>query len=225
MPKVDLVIFDCDGVLLDSEIISCQCAAEALHAVGLEIDVDTVFRRFVGTSRGDMAKQVAAEGYPVGPDFAERLEKSIVDAFEDRLCSIPGVDYALTKLPMLRCVASSSPVSYVRRGLQLTGLDHYFEPHLFSASMVRQGKPAPDLFLYAAQKMNVPPESCLVIEDSIPGIRAANAAGMPAFRFLGGSHIDLEKRPQDLTGVHAALTFSSMSKLPQLVEEFCRETA
>jgi HAD superfamily hydrolase (TIGR01509 family) len=223
MKQIELVIFDCDGVLLDSEIISCQCAAMALQAVGLQIDIDTVFQRFVGTSRGDMAKQVAAEGYPVGPDFANKLEQSVVEAFEDRLCSIPGVDCALAKLHMLRCVASSSAVPYIRRGLQLTGLDHFFEPHLFSASMVSHGKPAPDLFLYAAQRMNVSPNRCLVIEDSIPGIRAALAAGMPAFRFTGGSHFDLDKRPQDFTGVHSVQTFNSMLELPELIDKFCLE--
>jgi HAD superfamily hydrolase (TIGR01509 family) len=223
--KIELVIFDCDGVLLDSERISCECAVTAFQSVGLQIDIDTVFKRFVGVSRHDMARQIAAEGYPVGPNFATELEQSIVNAFEHQLHSIPGVEQALSRLRLPVCVASGSPLSYVRRGLALTGLSHFFEPHLFSASMVKRGKPAPDLFFYAAEQMSAAPEHCLVIEDSPSGVKAANAAGMPVFWFLGGSHIDLEKRPPDFTGAHAKLTFDSMPQLPDLIDSFCAKNS
>lgn len=221
MRKIDLVIFDGDGVLLDSERISCECATAALQSVGLQIDIDTVFRRFVGVSRDDMAKQVAAEGYPVGPNFATDLEHSIVDAFEKRLRAIPGVEQALSQIRLPVCVASGSPLPYVQRGLQLTGLSRFFGTHLFTASMVSRGKPAPDLFFYAAKKMGVAAEHCLVIEDSATGVKAANAAGMPVFWFLGGSHIDLQKRPPDFASAHADLTFDSMLQLPELIDRFC----
>lgn len=101
---------------------------------------------------------------------------------------------------MKSCVASGSSLEYIRRGLQLTGLLDFFEPHILSASMVRTGKPAPDLFLYAEEQMGVAPEHCLVIEDSSAGIKAANAAGMFVFWLLGGSHIDLKRRPPDFRG-------------------------
>lgn len=225
MRKLDLVIFDCDGVLLDSERISCECATAALQSVGLQIDIDTVFRRFVGVSRHEMAKQVAAEGYPVGPDFTAELERSIVTAFEQRLRCIPSIEQALSQLSLPVCVASGSPLPYVQRGLQLTGLSHFFGPHLYTASMVSRSKPAPDLFFYAAEQMGAAPERCLVIEDSSAGVRAANAAGMPVFWFLGGSHIDLQKRPPDLTSAHADLTFDSMPQLPELIQRFCENDA
>jgi len=223
--KIELVIFDCDGVLLDSERISCECAVAALQSVGLQIDIDTVFKRFVGVPRHDMAMQVAAEGYPVGSNFAADLEHSIVEVFEQRLHSVRGVEQALSRLTLPVCVASGSPLSYVRRGLALTGLSRFFEPHLFSSSMVSRGKPAPDLFLYAAEQMGVAPEHCLVIEDSPSGVKAANAAGMPVFWFLGGSHIDLEKRPPDFASAHADLTFDSMPQLPDLIDSFCAKNA
>jgi HAD superfamily hydrolase (TIGR01509 family) len=222
MRKIDLVIFDCDGVLLDSELISCDCAVNALQSAGMNIDIDTVLARFVGTSRRDMGRQVQAEGYAVNPDFAEKLERSIADAFEHRLRSMPGIEQALSQLTLQRCVASSSPVSYVRRGLELTKLSQFFGPHLFSASMVARGKPSPDIFLYAAEQMKVAPEHCLVIEDSLAGVKAANAAQMPVFWFLGGSHIDLEKRPLDLNSVRPDQIFESMWKLPELIGSFCQ---
>jgi HAD superfamily hydrolase (TIGR01509 family) len=222
MRKIDLVIFDCDGVLLDSELISCDCAVNALQSAGMNIDIDTVLARFVGTSRRDMGRQAQAEGYAVNPDFAEMLERSIADAFEHRLRSMPGIEQALSQLTLQRCVASSSPVSYVRRGLELTKLSQFFGPHLFSASMVARGKPSPDIFLYAAEQMKVAPEHCLVIEDSLAGVKAANAAQMPVFWFLGGSHIDLEKRPLDLNSVRPDQIFESMWKLPELIGSFCQ---
>ena len=220
LPRVDLLIFDCDGVLLDSERISCECAAAALQSVGMQIDVETVFRRFVGVSRHTMAEQIAAEGYPVAPDFVEQLERSITDAFERRLQSVRGAQEALSQLALPRCVASSSPLSYIRRGLALTGLSRFFEPHLFSASMVSHPKPAPDLFLYAAAQMNAAPGKCLVIEDSASGVKAANAAGMPVFWFLGGSHIDLENRPPDFDAAQADMTVASMLELPAAIQRF-----
>jgi len=223
MRKIELVIFDCDGVLLDSELISCECAVAAFQSVGFQTDTHTVFTRFLGIPRRDMVKQIAAEGYSIGEDFTEKLEHSIVDTFEHRLYSIRGIEDALSRLALPRCVISSSPVSYVRRGLELTKLSSFFEPHIFSASMVKRGKPAADLFLYAAKEMGAAPENCLVIEDASSGIEAANAAGMPVFWFLGGSHIDLKRRPPDLVSKHPNRTFNSMSDLPDLIDSFRQE--
>lgn len=223
MRQIELVIFDCDGVLLDSELISCECTVAAFQSVGLQIDAHTVFSRFLGIPRRDMVKQVAGEGYPVGEDFTEKLEHAIVAAFEDRLQSIHGIEDVLYRITLPRCVISSSPVSYVRRGLELTKLADFFEPYIFSASMVKHGKPAPDLFLYAAKEMGVAPEHCLVIEDAPSGVEAANRAGMPVFWFLGGSHIDLQKRPPDLAAKYPNRIFSSMSDLPDLIGSFCQD--
>ena len=218
MRKIELIIFDCDGVLIDSELISCECALEALQSVGMQIDLETVMKRYLGTSRREMARQLAAEGYPVRPDFTEVLEDAVAHAFEHRLTGIAGVRAALSAIDIPRCVASNSPLGYIRRGLQIAGLDDLFGPNLFSASMVASGKPAPDLFLYAAQSMGVAPQNCLVIEDSSVGVMAANLACMPVFWFLGGSHIDLKRRPIDSHSVNANLQFDTMAELPRLVE-------
>ncbi len=220
MGKIELVIFDCDGVLIDSERISCEHAMAAMHSIGMHIDLETVLQRFVGVSRHDMAKQAAAEGYPVGPGFVADLERSIVEAFEQKLHSVRGVEQALSRLTLPVCVASGSPLPYIRRSLQLTGLADFFEPHLFSASIVARGKPAPDLFLYSAKQMNVVPAHCLVVEDSPAGVAAANAAGMPVFWFLGGSHIDVEKRPPDFSVAQADMIFDSMEQLPEMIQRF-----
>ncbi len=220
MGKVELIIFDCDGVLIDSELISCECAQEALQTLGLEIDLETVMKRFLGISRHEMARQLAAEGYPVRPNFTEMLEAAVSHVFEDRLTGIAGVRAALAAINLPCCVASNSPLSYIRRGLQLVGLADLFGEHLFSASMVKSGKPAPDLFLHAAKTMGVAPQNCLVIEDSSIGVKAANLAGMPVFWFLGGSHINLERKPVDLQGVRSNHLFNAMADLPMLVKAF-----
>ena len=225
MGKVDLIIFDCDGVLIDSELISCECAMEALQALGADINLETVIRRFLGTSRHEMARQMAEEGYNVSPDFVERLEAAVARAFEQRLRGMAGVRQALASIPLPRCVASNSPLPYIRRALQLARLDDLFGNNLFSASMVSKGKPAPDLFLHAAKAMGVTPEHCLVIEDSAVGVKAANQAHMPVFWFLGGSHIDLERRPVPLQHVSSDLQFSDMAELPALLEEFTSSIA
>ena len=220
MRSIELVIFDCDGVLIDSELISRECALSSLRSLGMEINADTLFSRFLGVPRHVMASQVAAEGYPSGPDFVQKLEQSIVDSFQKQLRPILGIHDTLSSFKRPYCVASGSALAYVRRGLELTDLLHFFEPNIFSAAMVERGKPAPDLFLHAARSMGVAPRNCLVIEDSQAGIEAANAAGMHAFWFLGGSHIDLQSRPPDFSAVHYDRLFDSMPALPQLIDQF-----
>ena len=220
LSRVDLIIFDCDGVLIDSELISCECALSALQSLGLQINLETVMSRFLGTSRREMARQVAEEGYPVSPDFTENLEDAVAKAFEHRLTGMAGLPQALSSINLPCCVASNSPLPYIHRGLQLAGLDHIFQENLFSASMVNHAKPAPDLFLHAAKAMGVAPEKCLIIEDSLVGVKAANQANMPVFWFLGGSHIDLQKRPIDFESVSFDLQFSAMKELPTLLENY-----
>ncbi len=218
--RVDLIIFDCDGVLIDSELISCECALSALQSLGLQINLETVMSRFLGTSRREMARQVAEEGYPVSPDFTEILEDAVTKAFEHRLTGMAGIRQALSSITLPCCVASNSPLPYIRRGLGLAGLGDMFQGNLFSASMVEHGKPAPDLFLYAAKAMGVAPEKCLVIEDSLVGVKAANQAHMPVFWFLGGSHIDLHKRPINCESVAFEIQFRAMAELPTLLESY-----
>jgi len=186
---VDLVIFDCDGVLVDSEIVSFEAEAEVLAEVGIGVPPDELVERFVGLSSASTFAVLEREhGIRLPPDFAERCRQRVLEAFDNRLRPIPGIAGLLERLAHRRCVASSSEPSRVRHSLRLTGILHHFDPHIFSATQVTHGKPAPDLFLFAAAEMGVAPDRCLVIEDSPPGVTGARAAGMRVLGFTGGGH-------------------------------------
>ncbi|MDX7953504.1 HAD family hydrolase [Lichenihabitans sp. Uapishka_5] len=190
MPN-DLLIFDCDGVLVDSEPLALQALHTVLNEAGVPATVDLVMSCF-GMKQADALRRIgAATGHPVPPDVPERLWPVTRQLFEAGLEAMPGVVDALRSLPpdLRRCVASSSQPERIRVSLALTGLAPWFEPHLFSSSAVLHGKPAPDLFLLAAARMGVMPCRCAVIEDSVFGIEAARAAGMTAFGFTGGGHV------------------------------------
>ena len=187
---VELVIFDCDGVLVDSEIVAVEIEAELLAAAGFAIGVDEIIDRFVGLSYPDMVRTITEEhGRPVPADLRERLAAATLAAFSERLRAVTGMAELLGELSQLRCVASSSDLARIELSLRVTGLDRWFDPGLvFSATMVERGKPAPDLFLHAAEEMGVEPPECLVLEDSPHGVEAARRAGMMAVGFVGGSH-------------------------------------
>jgi HAD superfamily hydrolase (TIGR01509 family) len=187
LPK--LIIFDCDGVLIDSEVIACRTDAACLAEIGIPLSAEEIMERYLGISAAAMCADLERRhGCQLPPDFAETLRLRTAAAFEAELAPIAGVEAVLTALPQLRCVASGSAPARLRHSLSLTGLLRYFEPNLFSAAQVARGKPSPDLFLFAAATMQVKPPSCLVIEDSPAGVQAAVAAGMRAIGFTGGSH-------------------------------------
>jgi HAD superfamily hydrolase (TIGR01509 family) len=217
--RFDLVIFDLDGVLVDSEPISCRVTALALHEVGIWLSPSEVCERFLGLGVAAMLDEIAAEHrrsrLPDG--FAETLRGRILKAFEHALTSIAGVPGVLDALPIERCVASSSHPERIRRSLELAGLLDRLAPHLFSTSMVSEGKPAPDLFLLAAARMAAEPARCLVVEDSAVGIRAAKAAGMTAFGFTGGSHVRPETHAPRLRAAGADAVFAQMPALAGLI--------
>lgn len=212
MVPVDLVLFDCDGVLIDSELISGECAAAELAQVGMHLSAEEVLQRFLGRSRKEIAGVARQAGHPVPVDFVERLEARIHQRFEQQLCAIDGVRDILTTIQCAICVASGSSLSYIHRALNLTCLSSPFGDHLFSAAMVRHPKPAPDLFLYAAAKMNVLPPGCLVVEDSLTGVMAAKAAQMPVVGFLGGSHLRPEMVRADYYAAGCQAVFDSMQE-------------
>ena len=213
----DLVIFDCDGVLVDSEVLACRAVAAALVAIGHAITPDEVGERFLGMSNKDMYAALERErGAPLPEALAVELHRMETLLFERDLCAMPGLEAMLADLALPRCVASSSTPSLLRRKLDCTRLSHWFGEAVFSSAEVARGKPAPDLFLYAASRMGVAPARAVVIEDSAPGILAANSAGMTAFGFSGGSHC----RPgyaQRLADAGADLVFQEMSALPVLL--------
>jgi HAD superfamily hydrolase (TIGR01509 family) len=183
------VVFDCDGVLVDSEIVSFEAEADMLAEIGLQLTAYDLLGRFLGISSASMFATIEQEhGITLPPDFAERAARQTLDAFDRKLKPIPGAAELLAGLPARKCVASSSDPARIRHALSLAGLLHHLEPHIFSATQVKRGKPAPDLFLFAAESMRVPPGRCLVIEDSVAGVTAARAAGMTVLGFTGGSH-------------------------------------
>jgi HAD superfamily hydrolase (TIGR01509 family) len=215
--KVDLVIFDCDGVLVDSELISCRAHSQMLTRHGYPITADQVLDRFLGVSDREARLIVEAElGRSLPGDFEAQVKQATLKFYEGDLRAISNVGEAIAAINLKKCVASSGTPEKIRHGLTCAGLHDVLAPHIFSATQVKRGKPAPDLFLYAADRMQVAPERCLVIEDSIPGITGALAAGMTVLGFHGGSHC----RPghsDSLRAAGATVTFDDMRQLPGLI--------
>ncbi|MCJ2043642.1 HAD family hydrolase [Methylobacterium sp. J-078] len=207
-PPLGLVIFDCDGVLVDSEPISLARLTAGLNRIGVPIDVETVRARFAGTSMASIMEHIARD-YGIGtPDgFVEAVKVDTLRAFDAELRAVAGVAEAVAALGLPSCVASSSDPVRLRHSLGLTGLLPLFEGRIFSSTMVARGKPAPDLFLHAAATMGVAPDACLVIEDSVPGVTAARAAGMRVVGFSGGGHWKHDPAAADLTRAGAARIF------------------
>lgn len=213
-----LLIFDCDGVLVDSEPLSCRIDAEVLTGLGIPCTADEIARDFVGVSQKDMIARIAAERSVTLPDdVAERINRTLFARFETDLKPVEGVRDAILDLPFRRCVASSSLPERIALSLRVTGLADLFE-HVFSASEVPRGKPAPDLFLHAASRMTAEPADCLVIEDSVAGVRAARAAGMRVIGFTGGGHCGPE-HGETLRQAGAMTLVDRMTELPGMVRE------
>jgi HAD superfamily hydrolase (TIGR01509 family) len=213
----DLVIFDCDGVLVDSEVISCRTHAQMLTRHGYPISTEQVHDRFLGRSSREARLEIERElGRSLPDDLDIHLRAELNRSFTESLQAIPGIAPALDGLAQAVCVASSGSPERIRTSLTLVGLYDRFAPNVFSALQVENGKPAPDLFLFAAAQMKVPAERCLVVEDSVPGVRAARAAGMAVLGFHGGSHC----RPATAAALReagAATTFGDMRQLPDLI--------
>lgn len=217
--KPSLIIFDCDGVLIDSEVIACRVDAEEFSRLGFVLTAEDVAERFVGKTAGEMFATLQAEqGRPIPEGFAAHLSARIHEAFERELRPIPSVAETLARLDMAICVASSSGPERLERSLGITGLFDHFAPHVFSAHMVARGKPAPDLFHHAAAAMGHEPENCLVIEDSVAGVQAAVAARMRVFGFAGGSHCTTAHGGR-LEAEGAELSFRDMAALPGLLQQ------
>lgn len=184
-----LVIFDCDGVLVDSELIACSAEADALSAIGYEITPESVVERFTGLPSEEMYARIEAElGRALPGDFGAQVKQRIMAEYRTKLTAIDGAAEVLSSLPVMKCVASSSSPAKLALGLVETGLYEFLYPHVYSTALVERGKPHPDLFLYAADAMGVRAADCIVVEDSIAGVTAGRAAGMKVIGFTGGSH-------------------------------------
>jgi len=216
-----LVIFDMDGVLADSEAISCEVVCEVLHEHGAAIGYEEVRERFVGKSTESMLQTVAAErGCRFPATIRERIRERSLQAYEGRLRPIEGMPELLRRLETPACVASSSSPPRIDRTLELVGLRSRFVPHLFSASMVENGKPAPDLFLFAAEAMGAKPAECVVVEDSKAGVEAAVAAGMPVIGLTAGSHLDHASHAPRLRALGAAAVVEDAAALEAALAAF-----
>jgi HAD superfamily hydrolase (TIGR01509 family) len=184
-----VVIFDCNGVLVDSEMIAADVAAREFTRAGFPLTPEIVARYFTGRRPSDMFAAIeTAYRAKLPPELTTVVTAMILQRLRTEVRPTRHMEYALSWLRGPKCVASSSPIERVRVSLDATGLLRFFEPHLFSASDVPRGKPAPDLFFYVAAKMGVAPAECIVVEDSPAGIAAATAAGMTCIGFVGGSH-------------------------------------
>lgn len=212
-----LVIFDCDGVLVDSEPLSNTCFARALRREGLDWSVEETMRRLMGRSMKSCVEIVERElGRSLPADFVEKLQADTMQTFCDApLQPVAGVAAAIDAIEAAgaaTCVASSGGLDKMRVTLGLTGLWDRFEGRIFSATEVSRGKPFPDLFLHAALRMNRQPFECTVVEDSLPGIQAARAAGMRAMAYVGASHAD-----DTALAAAGGRPFDDMAELPALV--------
>ena len=183
-----MIIFDCNGVLVESEQIAAAAAADEFAHLGLPITPDLVMRHFLGRRPAEMVAAIeAATKRKLPVNFAATLAAATLARLRTELRAMPHATHALTWLRGPKCVASSAPLDRIRLSLETAGLARFFD-RMFSANDVPNGKPAPDLFKHAASRMGVAPHDCIVVEDSPVGVSAAAAAGMTAIGFVGGSH-------------------------------------
>ena len=208
----DLVIFDCDGVLVDSEVIAVDVDKRVLADLGWALDREEIIERFVGKSEANMVTQIEKQlGIKLAADWDSYYKVWYQDAFDRDLRPVSGIFRALEAITVRTCVASSGTHDKMCRTLGKTGLYDIFQGRIFSATEVTHGKPAPDLFLLAALRMGVAPDRCAVVEDSQYGVQAARSAGMHAFGYAGGV-----TRAEKLAGENATV-FTDMAELPQLL--------
>ncbi|MFG3529722.1 HAD family hydrolase [Streptomyces sp. NPDC047917] len=207
----ELVIFDCDGVLVDSERIAVRIEVQIGAELGWPLTADEVMEKFVGRSNKSISELVDARLPGKSAAWQQRYEALHREAVDRELVAVEGIHEALATLTLPTCVASSGSHEKMRHTLGHTGLYAHFEGRIFSATEVAHGKPAPDLFLHAARRMGVDPAACVVVEDSKYGVQAARSAGMRAFGYAGG-----------LTPAHwlegpDTVVFDDMRKLPSLL--------
>jgi HAD superfamily hydrolase (TIGR01509 family) len=210
----ELVIFDCDGVLVDSERLGLRIDQEFVAGLGWPLTEAEIVDRFVGRTVADVVADIEAHVGPVPPETLERWADQYRKRFATDLVVVDGIVEALDELERqnaVTCVASSSTHSSLRRKLDLTGLWQRFEGRIFSATDVANGKPAPDVFLYAAEHFGAEPRRCAVVEDSRHGVEAARAAGMRVFAYAGGV------TPAGRLEGRDTVVFTDMRELPAML--------
>ena len=206
-----LVIFDCDGVLVDSEPISNRVFSEMLGESGLPMTLGACYEHLMGRTMNDCVRILDERfGHAIDAEFVASLRRRTLEALREEVQPVPGVAAAIERIPLPKCVASSGQLEKMRTTLEKTGLLHHFEDRLFSAAGMARGKPHPDIFLHAAAAMAAEPASCVVIEDTCVGVEAAVAAGMSVFGYAGLSSAER----LSAAGAHV---FTEMQALPELL--------
>lgn len=207
-----LIIFDCDGVLVNSEPISNRIMAEMLTEEGLAMGLEDCYEHFMGRTMSDCVQILATRfRHAVSADFVERLRRRTLHALASDIEPVPGIEAVLERLTAPVCVASSGQLVKMRTTLGRTGLLRFFEDRLFSAAGMARGKPHPDIFLRAAASMGANPEACAVVEDSPAGVAAGVAAGMTVFGYAGLTG-------RERLAAAGAHVFTHMRELPPLLE-------
>ena len=220
MKRFDLVIFDCDGVLVDSEMITNRIFCELLNDLGVEVTLEDMFERFVGHSMARCVEIITElRGSPPPEGFIPQLRQKAGAALQAEVEAVPGASEVVDSLEIPYCVASSGEPAKIRLTLGKTGLLDRFEGKIFSVVEVEKPKPEPDVFLHAASMMGVEPKACAVIEDTPTGVRAGIAAGMYVYGFAAHTP---EHRLRE-AGAHEV--FSQMSALPSSLAAYCRQGA
>ena len=212
-----LLIFDCDGVLVDSEPIATAALAELITTLGHPMTMQEALATFTGRSVADvLALSEELLGRPIPEEFGATHAQAVLARLRRELKPVAGVVAAIAALPYRRCVASSSSPERLILSLEVTGLAPLFGADVFSAVDVARGKPAPDLFLHAARRMQEPPADCIVIEDTVLGVQAGRAAGMAVIGFAGAGHAD-DALAQRLAAAGARPVLRAMEELPAAV--------
>jgi HAD superfamily hydrolase (TIGR01509 family) len=210
----ELIIFDCDGVLVDSEPLALRVCVELGAELGWPLTADEIVDRFLGRSERAVRTQITERlGEAAAALWGERYRERLDAAIDAELTEVAGITEALDAIGFPRCIASSGSHLKMRRTLARTGLYDRFAGRIFSAAEVAHGKPAPDLFLHAAARMGVEPARCAVVEDSQYGVRAARAAGMRSFGYAGGL------TPAEWLAGPGTVVFDDMRKLPALLTD------
>lgn len=222
MKTPDLIIFDCDGVLVDSEIIAARVEAEIISEAGYPITPEDLAARYAGLTFPDILKRIETESsIPLQASLIERAEKRTDRKLEREVRALEGARSAVASIELPRCVCSNSSANRVRSTLGRTGLLELFEPHIFVAEETasKKAKPAPDVFLHAAEIMKVDPVNALVIEDSVHGVAGAIAAGMRVIGFTGASH-SFPGHADHLTEAGAETVINRLRDIEAVIEAF-----
>lgn len=220
MNGFELIIFDCDGVLVDSEIIAARVESSLLTEVGYPISAEEMAERFAGMTWKNILLAVEAEAsIPLSASLLDKSEKILDHKLATEVKIIDGVKFALSRITLPRCVCSNSGTTRLDAMLTRVGLKPYFEGHVYSAKDLGADrvKPKPDIFLHGASQMKVEPSRVIVVEDSVHGVTAARAAGMRVIGFTGASHT-YPSHADRLTEAGAETVIARMSELPAMIE-------